>query len=141
MYQNCAAVTITDGGSGLSGPPPFVANINVNQCETKPNMNVVFPDPGPVVEYGGALRKSRPTTPAGFDGENCVGPGATASVVKAKVTIEEPSKAATPPDHQETKSSEIATPTETSPGIPSAETSPLTTDSTKSLKQKVSRQR
>jgi hypothetical protein len=31
MYMNCAAVTVTNGGSGLSGPTPFVANANVNE--------------------------------------------------------------------------------------------------------------
>lgn len=84
--MNCAAVTVTNGGSGLSGPTPFVANANVNECKTIENIDVVFPDPGPVVQYGGSYASSRPTTPAGFEGNNCVGPGATAGTPKASST-------------------------------------------------------
>lgn len=79
MYMNCAAVTVTNGGSGLTGPTPFVANANVNECKTIENIDVVFPDPGSVVHYGGSYASTRPTTPAGYVGSNCVGPGASAS--------------------------------------------------------------
>jgi hypothetical protein len=41
--MNCAAVTIEDGGSGLSGPAPFVANAGVNECATIENIDTVFP--------------------------------------------------------------------------------------------------
>ena len=78
MYMNCAAVTVTNGGSGLSGPTPFVANANVNECKTIEGVDVVFPNPGAVIHYGGSYTSSRPTTPAGFSGSNCVGPGASA---------------------------------------------------------------
>lgn len=77
--MNCAAVTVTNGGSGLTGPTPFVANANVNECKTIENIDVVFPDPGSVVHYGGSYASTRPTTPAGYVGSNCVGPGASAS--------------------------------------------------------------
>ncbi|KAJ9108978.1 hypothetical protein QFC21_000301 [Naganishia friedmannii] len=79
MYMNCAAVTVANGGSGLTGPTPFVANANVNECHTIENTDVVFPDPGNVVHYGGSYASTKPTTPVGFTGSNCVGPGATAS--------------------------------------------------------------
>lgn len=79
MYMNCAAVTVANGGSGLTGPTPFVANANVNECHTVENTDVVFPDPGSVIHYGGSYVSTKPTTPAGFTGSNCVGPGATAS--------------------------------------------------------------
>ncbi|WVW85447.1 hypothetical protein I302_107485 [Kwoniella bestiolae CBS 10118] len=80
MYHNCASVTITNGGSGLNSndfPTPFVANANVNECATIENVDVVFPNPGKNVHYGGSYASSKPTTPAGFTGSNCVGPGAT----------------------------------------------------------------
>jgi hypothetical protein len=76
MYQNCAVVTITNGGSGLTGPAPFVANVGVNGCTTVEGVDVVFPDPGPNVQYGGKYKSSKPTEPAGFTGSNCVAPGA-----------------------------------------------------------------
>ncbi|KAK6910824.1 hypothetical protein I203_104857 [Kwoniella mangroviensis CBS 8507] len=82
MYHNCASVTITNGGSGLNSndyPTPFVANANVNQCKTIEGIDVVFPNPGKNVNYGGSYASTKPTTPAGFTGSNCVGPGATES--------------------------------------------------------------
>nr|XP_018261633.1 uncharacterized protein I303_06074 [Kwoniella dejecticola CBS 10117]OBR83791.1 hypothetical protein I303_06074 [Kwoniella dejecticola CBS 10117] len=80
MYHNCASVTITNGGSGLNAkdfPTPFVANANVNECATIEGVDVVFPNPGKNVRYGGSYASSKPTTPTGFTGSNCVGPGAT----------------------------------------------------------------
>ena len=79
MYQNCAVVTITDGGNGLSAesyPAPFVANAGVNECVTIEGTAVVFPNPGINVRYGGTYANTKPTTPAGFTGTNCVGPEA-----------------------------------------------------------------
>ncbi len=76
MYQNCAVVTITGGGAGLEGPTPFVANAGVNECHTLEGIDVVFPEPGSSVQYGGAYTSSKPTAPAGFTGSNCVGPNA-----------------------------------------------------------------
>lgn len=58
MYMNCAVVTISSSGSKLkpraafSGPSIFLANIG-NGCTTAPNSDVVFPNPGSVVQYGG----------------------------------------------------------------------------------------
>lgn len=56
--MNCAVVTI--GGSSpklkaraLSGPSLFLANIG-NGCTTAPNSDVLFPNPGSVIEYGGS---------------------------------------------------------------------------------------
>lgn len=54
--MNCAVVTI--GGSkklakrNLSGPDMFVANIG-NGCSTPAGTDIVFPDPGPDIQYGG----------------------------------------------------------------------------------------
>ncbi|CUS13585.1 unnamed protein product [Tuber aestivum] len=53
MYMNCAAVTITGGGSGLSAHPDmFTANIG-NDCTTVEGSDVAFPDPGEDVEGSG----------------------------------------------------------------------------------------
>ncbi|KAK4686244.1 hypothetical protein P7C73_g3883, partial [Tremellales sp. Uapishka_1] len=74
--QNCAVITITDGGSGLTGPTPFVANAG---SDINSNIAVVFPEPGSNVVYGDTYATSKPTTPAGFTGTNCVGPGASSA--------------------------------------------------------------
>lgn len=76
MYQNCAVVTVQNGGSGLTGPEPFVANAGVNECKTIEGIDVVFPDPGDSVHYGGSYANSKPTTPTGYTGSSCVGPNA-----------------------------------------------------------------
>ncbi len=79
MYQNCAVVTITNGGAGLMAdryPTPFVANAGVNECVTIEATAVVFPNRGTNVVYGGSYASTKPITPAGFTGTNCVGPGA-----------------------------------------------------------------
>ena len=47
--MNCAAVTITGGGSGLSSyPDVFTANIG-NDCRTLEGKDVLFPNPGPSI--------------------------------------------------------------------------------------------
>jgi len=54
--MNCAVVTI--GGSrklakrNLSGPDMFIANIG-NGCSTPAGRDIVFPNPGSDVQYGG----------------------------------------------------------------------------------------
>lgn len=120
MYQNCAAVTVIDGGSGLTGPSPFVANINVNQCRTiakeDAKSDLVFPDPGPLVYYGGEFKTSHPTTPAAFEGSNCVGPGPSASEASQQKTQSEnvpPSNHEAPPASAVTPSVTEAVPSET----------------------------
>jgi hypothetical protein len=82
LDQNCAVVTIENGGDGLlpsKYPTPFVANAgkDINDCVTIENTAVVFPEPGSNIRYGGTYKDSKPTTPAGFTGSNCVGPGAS----------------------------------------------------------------
>jgi len=60
MYMNCASVTIGGGGAksramakrAFSGPEVFKANIG-NGCTTAAGTDVVFPNPGPNIEYGG----------------------------------------------------------------------------------------
>lgn len=78
MYQNCAVVTITNGGGGLSPsvyPAPFVANAGVNECSTIENQDPVFPEPGPNVKYGGAYTGGNAKSGTGITGTNCYGPG------------------------------------------------------------------
>lgn len=79
MYQNCAIINVVDGGSGLSPsvyPTPFVANAGVNDCSTVANVDVVFPEPGPNVHYGGAYAGGNvPAAGHGVTGTNCYGPG------------------------------------------------------------------
>lgn len=106
--MNCAAVTVTNGGSGLSGPTPFVANANVNDCKTIEGVDVVFPDPGPIVHYGGSYTSSRPTMPAGFSGSNCVGPGASASPNKPVASSTAIASSATPSSTHQTSSTSAA---------------------------------
>lgn len=88
MYMNCAAVTITGGGSGLTGPTPFVANVAANTCVTIENIDVVFPNPGDSIEYGGSYASSKPTTAAGYTGSNCVegSSGSTSSASTSAAT-------------------------------------------------------
>jgi hypothetical protein len=94
--QNCASVEITGGGSGLTGPAPFVANANVNECATIENIDVVFPNPGSSVKYGGSYASTRPTAPAGFSGSNCVGPGDSSNGSSAPAPVESSSAPETP---------------------------------------------
>ena len=60
MYMNCAVVTIDAprklGKRSLSGPDMFIANIG-NGCSTPAGTDVVFPDPGSDVKYGGDAGK------------------------------------------------------------------------------------
>lgn len=88
MYMNCASITVGSGkgserrSSGLDSskyPSLFVANAGVNQCATVEGIDVVYPNPGPNVVYGGSYASSKPTTPAGFTGSNCVAPGASSA--------------------------------------------------------------
>ena len=60
MYMNCAVVTIDAPKKmvkrNLSGPPMFLANIG-NGCSTPAGTDIVFPDPGSDVQYGGDASK------------------------------------------------------------------------------------
>ena len=61
FYMNCAKVTITSGGSGFSGPEVFVANLPaVNNVKTVLGMDVIYPDPGNSVEFGGDGKTAPP---------------------------------------------------------------------------------
>lgn len=80
LDQNCAVITVTNGGSGLSAPDypaPFVANVAAAPgCTTIEGVDVVFPNPGKNVKYGGSYAQSKPTAVAGISGDcaNAVGP-------------------------------------------------------------------
>ena len=59
--MNCAKVTITNGGSGFTGPDVFVANLAaVNNVKTVLGSDVVYPDPGSSVEFGGDGKTAPP---------------------------------------------------------------------------------
>ena len=61
--MNCAMVTIAGGASphALSGPEVFKANIG-NGCTTAAGTDVVFPNPGPNIQYGvGAFVRAPPS--------------------------------------------------------------------------------
>lgn len=76
MYMNCAPVTVTTGSSkrdveevGFSKratlPDMFLANIG-NGCATQDSIDLLFPDPGQVVQYAGTPgSKQAPPTGAG----------------------------------------------------------------------------
>ncbi|KAM0301986.1 hypothetical protein ACHAPM_005138 [Fusarium culmorum] len=71
MYMNCAAVTV-QGGDGSKGyldtlPDMFVANVG-NECETQPNTDLAFPNPGSSV----SKLKSKLEPPKG---DGCQKPG------------------------------------------------------------------
>src|ERR1700743_2085143 len=67
MYMNCASVTIGGGGArsramakrAMSGPEVFKANIG-NGCTTAAGTDVVFPSPGPNIQYGGNAASRAP---------------------------------------------------------------------------------
>ncbi|PGH18403.1 hypothetical protein AJ79_00472 [Helicocarpus griseus UAMH5409] len=66
MYMNCAYVTITGGSGGSefdSLPDYFKATIpGITKCNTTEGIDVVFPNPGPVVEYGRGAEGKPPGT-------------------------------------------------------------------------------
>jgi len=70
--QNCAPVTITNGGNGLDAakyPAPFVANVDAAPgCHTIEGTEVVFPNPGVNVHYGGKYAGKVPAGGAGITG-------------------------------------------------------------------------
>lgn len=60
--MNCAAVTITGGGSGLGTayPRTFVAQIGTNGCTIPEGIAVEFPNPGAVVQRGDGNKSAAP---------------------------------------------------------------------------------
>lgn len=84
LQQNCAVIDITNGGSGFTNikdfPAPFVANaFGANSCSTVEGVEVVFPEPGKSIHYGGAYKGTQPQPGAGIVGSNCGHPGGTVS--------------------------------------------------------------
>lgn len=63
MYQNCAAVDIESSSTApLKVPRIFEANIfGAGTCNTVEQDELVFPNPGESVEYGGIWRGKKPT--------------------------------------------------------------------------------
>lgn len=70
-------MTITNGGSGLSSPDfpaPFLANEGSgSSCATIENIDIVFPNPGKNVHYGGSYASATPQSGAGIVGSGCSG--------------------------------------------------------------------
>jgi len=61
MYQNCAAVDVQSSSSGsIKLPAIFEANIFSKACETIEGDEVVFPNPGDRVSYGGKWAGQKP---------------------------------------------------------------------------------
>jgi hypothetical protein len=59
--MNCAKITVTGNGQGFDGPDLFVANLGaVNTVKTQLGSDVIFPDPGPNVEFGGDGKRAPP---------------------------------------------------------------------------------
>jgi len=79
-YMNCAKINVTGNGSGLDGPDLFVANLaSVNSFKTQLGSDVIFPNPGQSVEFGGDGTRA---PPIGFV---VVGSSAEASVAATPV--------------------------------------------------------
>lgn len=129
MYQNCAVITITGGGAGLTDqtkyPPPFIANAGINQCATVEGIDIVFPKPGAQVVYGGTYKGTTPTSGAGITGTNCE--GAVSSGTSSNTTT---TGSATAPDTSGSASASVpAGPADTSasssaPGAATVSSSP-----------------
>jgi len=59
--MNCAKITVTGNGQGFNGPALFVANLGaVNNIKTELGSDVIFPDPGDSVEFGGDGKRAPP---------------------------------------------------------------------------------
>jgi hypothetical protein len=57
FYMNCAPVVVVgQAGSSFTGPQIFEANIfGQGKCNTVEGVDVVYPNPGPSVQFGGAF--------------------------------------------------------------------------------------
>ncbi|CAZ82168.1 unnamed protein product [Tuber melanosporum] len=97
MYMNCAAITNTGGGQGLSAyPDMFKANIG-NDCTTETG-DLAFPDPGKNVEGSGGV------PPVGG------GCGATGSQPPAGGSHPNPTLSSAPPQLTPTSGSQVTSP-------------------------------
>lgn len=87
MYMNCAAITITGGGAGLSGLPEiFKANIGTQSpgCITEENFDIQFPDPGLDVVTAPSARLKLP--PSGCGAVNIATASASVPATSASTT-------------------------------------------------------
>lgn len=93
MYMNCAAVTVTGGGSGLSAYPDiFTANIG-NGCTTVEGTDVEFPNPGSAITTGSG---ANPGAPVGSCGSSGSGSGSNSGSGSGSGSGSESSVVATP---------------------------------------------
>jgi hypothetical protein len=113
MYMNCAAVTITGSGSGLSALPDiFVANVAAAPgCTTADSTDLMFPNPGanvdnnsanaaaPVGDCGAA---AAPPAPGNGDGGNAPAPTPEPTPEPTPVVTQAPPPVVSTPDAKPT---------------------------------------
>jgi hypothetical protein len=88
FYMNCAKITVTGGGTGFNGPALFVANLAaVNSVKTELGTDVIYPDPGTSVEFGGDGKTSPPIGVAAA-APKVQGNGASVPVVGGPTTMQ-----------------------------------------------------
>jgi len=120
MYMNCATITITGGGSGLSGlPGMFIANVEgVTTCKTKEGIDPTF-IPGDCVEGtamygsvgGGASAGGSPPTGGAAPVQPPTGNEGTNNGEKPPAVAPPPSNAtATPPAYVAAPAPPVAAP-------------------------------
>lgn len=104
MYMNCAAITITGGGSGLSGPSfPDIFKANIGNGCTTDEGDLAFPNPGPNVQGSGGKPPKGNCGPSGSGGGSPPAasstPPAAAPTPSATSTAVSPPAATTPPTY------------------------------------------
>ena len=90
--MNCAKITVTGSGTGFTGPDLFVANLaSVNSVKSVLGSDVIYPDPGPSVEYGGDGKTAPPTglvvTGSGSSSGGAAGSNSGASSPSVAMTV------------------------------------------------------
>jgi hypothetical protein len=94
--MNCAPVTVVGTSSSFTGPRMFEANIFGGTCITVEGVDVVYPNPGSSVQFGGAFvggKTGPPTvlTPCNFDqNQNLTVTGSGTTSVGASDTAGDP---------------------------------------------------
>lgn len=98
--MNCAKITVTGGGTGVDGPDLFVANLAaVNNVKTVLGSDVIYPDPGSSVEFGGDGKTAPPIGVAAVAAPNGQGSGVPAvggPTTMQTVGVPAPTKVAAP---------------------------------------------
>lgn len=63
--MDCAVVDIQDGGDGFEAPTIYQANIG-DGCTTPTGSEVIIPNPGLSVQYGGSYSNENPPSESGL---------------------------------------------------------------------------